>query len=167
MGNKITKETIPQGFSLQLALVDFIPVIFFGVNAIIFGVIIKSPLVIAGAAIACISGVIKCLWKIIAALKQKNVWWMFLQMRIVMPIGMMVVILAAIFNSDKSVYPQMWQGILSFPECIFFGVGVFSFVLMTIFAFALDSKNVRSNWIEQITNSVGQIGFFVGLMLLL
>ena len=73
MGNKITKETIPQGFSLQLALVDFIPVIFFGVNAIIFGVIIKSPLVIAGAAIACISGVIKCLWKIIAALKQKYV----------------------------------------------------------------------------------------------
>ncbi len=31
--NKITKDTVPEGFSVPLALTDMIPVVFFGLSA--------------------------------------------------------------------------------------------------------------------------------------
>lgn len=32
--NKITKDTVPEGFSVPLALTDMIPVVFFGLSAV-------------------------------------------------------------------------------------------------------------------------------------
>lgn len=35
--NKITKDTVPEGFSVPLALTDMIPVVFFGLSAVRIG----------------------------------------------------------------------------------------------------------------------------------
>ena len=40
-------------------------------------------------------------------------------------------------------------------------------VLMSIFAFTLDSSDPKSNWIEQITNGIAQAAIFVGIIILL
>lgn len=32
--NKMTKDTVPEGFSVVMALVDLIPVVFFGLSAV-------------------------------------------------------------------------------------------------------------------------------------
>ena len=85
--NKMTKDTVPEGVSVVMALVDLIPVVFFGLSAVRVGRLFQSALFVTGALICLLSGVVKVLWKLIAAVSRRNIWPMFVQMRIFMPVG--------------------------------------------------------------------------------
>ena len=76
---KMTKDTIPENFTLSLAFVDSLPVLFFGGSMIVIGLLFGSPLFLIGAALCFWAGAAKVLWKIIVVTKKKNIWWMFLQ----------------------------------------------------------------------------------------
>ena len=39
-------------------------------------------------------------------------------------------------------------------------------VLMGVFGIKLDSSDVRSNWIEQLTNAIAQAAIFTGILIL-
>ena len=82
---KITKDTLPEDFTLLLALTDSLPVIFFGACMLLIGRRFSSLLFMAGALLCLIGGAGKVLWKIIVVLQKKNVWPLFIQMRILMP----------------------------------------------------------------------------------
>ncbi|MDO5446032.1 MAG: hypothetical protein Q4F31_10490 [Eubacteriales bacterium] len=166
MRTKITKETIPNDFTLSLAIVDAIPVIFFCLSMITVGARFKSILFLTGALLALFAGVAKVLWKIIVVLKRKNIWWLFLQMRITMPIGLILMIVSVIINRQRINVSGIWNAITALPAIVFFIIGAAGIVLMMVFAFALDGSKVKSNWIEQITNGIAQAAFFVGILLL-
>ena len=164
---KMTKDTIPENFTLSLALVDALPVLFFGGSMILIGLLFGSLLFLIGAALCFWAGAAKVLWKIIVVARKKNVWWMFLQMRIVMPVGFALMILAVILNRSEINLPAVLASVLSFPSVIFFAAGVIGMVLMGVFAAKLDSADVRSNWIEQLTNAIAQASIFTGILFLL
>ena len=71
MSNKqgMTKDTIPENFTLSLALVDALPVLFFGGSMILIGLLFGSPLFLIGAALCFWAGAAKVLWKIIVLTK--------------------------------------------------------------------------------------------------
>lgn len=147
--NKMTKDTIPEGFSVPLAVFDLIPVIFFGLSAIRVGSLFHSTLFVIGAVICLVSGVVKVLWKLIAAVAKKNIWLMFVQMRIFMPIGFIVLITTLIVDRANLNGSAILAGLLSFPSCIFFAIGVIGMILMTVLAFKADSSNPKVNLTEQ------------------
>ena len=163
--NKITKDTVPEGFSVPLALVDLLPVVFFGLSALRVGQLFSSALFTVGAAVCLISGVVKVLWKLIAALSRKNVWPMFVQMRVFMPMGFVLMLAALIVDRVHLNGAAVIAGLTGFPACLFFALGVLGMVLMTVFAFQLDSSDPKANWLEQGVNGLAQICFFVGLLL--
>ena len=163
---KMTKDTIPKNFTLSLALVDALPVLFFGSSMILIGLLFKSLLFLIGAAMYFWAGAAKVLWKIIVVTKGKNIRWMFLQMRMVMPIGFVLMALAVILNRNAIDLSAVFAAIISLPSVIFFAIGVTGMVLMGVFASKLDSADLRSNWIEQLTNTVAQAAIFVGIFLL-
>ena len=163
---KMTKDTIPENFTLSLALVDALPVLFFGGSMILIGLLFGNPLFLIGATLCFWAGAAKVLWKIIVVTKKKNIWWMFLQMRIVMPAGFVLMILAVILNRNAINLSAVFAAVISLPSVLFFVVGVIGMVLMGVFAAKLDSADVRSNWIEQLTNTVSQAAIFVGILLL-
>lgn len=163
--NKITKQTIPEGFSVSLALVDLLPVLFFGLSAIRIGSLFSSTCFMLGAGICLISGIVKVLWKLAAAVSGKNIWGMFVQMRILMPAGFLVMLAALFLDRGHLNGSAVLTGLSSFPACIFFGLGVLDMILMTVFAFRLDSCDPRANWLEQGVNGIAQACFFVGLLL--
>ena len=163
---KMTKDTIPENFTLSLALVDALPDLFFGGSMILIGLLFGNPLFLIGAALCFWAGAAKVLWKIIVVTKKKNIWWMFLQMRIVMPVGFVLMILAVILNRNAINLSAVFAAIVSLPSVLFFALGVIGMVLMGVFAAKLDSADVRSNWIEQLTNTVSQTAIFVGILLL-
>ena len=70
--NRMTKDTVPEGFSVPMALVDLVPVVFFGLSAVRLGSLFHSALFVAGALICLLSGVVKVGWKLIAAVSGKN-----------------------------------------------------------------------------------------------
>ena len=164
---KMTKDIVPENFTLSLAVVDALPVLFFGGSMILTGLLFGSPLFLIGAALCFWAGAAKVLWKIIVVTKKKNVWWMFLQMRIMMPLGFAMMILAVILNQSAIDLPAVFAAIVSLPSVIFFAVGLIGMVLMGAFAAKLDSADVRSNWIEQLTNTLAQAAIFTGILFLL
>lgn len=163
----VTKDTVPKDFTLNLALVDAIPVIFFGASMVVIAMLFSSWLFMIGALLCLFAGACKVLWKVIVVLKQKNIWFMFIQMRITMPLGFLLIIISLIVGAEKIHLNSIVAGFMSFPSVIFFGVGIVGMILMSVFAFALDNANVKANWIEQFTNGIAQISFFIGLVLLL
>ena len=52
-----------------------------------------------------------------------------------------------------------------FPACLFFLAGALGMILMLVFAFRMDSRDPRVNWMEQTVNSAVQICFSIGLLL--
>ena len=163
---KMTKDTVPEDFTLSLAIVDALPVLFFGGSMILTGLLFKSSLFLIGALLCFWAGAAKVLWKIIVVTKKKNVWWLFLQMRIVMPAGFVLMILSVILNLKRINLSAILTDVTSLPSAVFFLIGVIGMILMGIFASKLDSSDVRSNWIEQLTNAVAQASIFVGILLL-
>ena len=121
---------------------------------------------VIGAIICFWAGAAKVLWKVIVVTKKKNIWWLFLQMRIAMPIGFLAMIIAVIINIKGIYFATILTSILSVPSVIFFTLGIIGMVLMGVFASKLDSSNVKSNWIEQTTNLIAQGAIFVGILLL-
>ena len=79
-----------------LALVDLVPVVFFGLSAVRAGSLLHSALFVAGAVVCLVSGVVKVLWKGIAAVTRRNIWPMFVQMRVFMPAGFALIAAAGI-----------------------------------------------------------------------
>ncbi|MBP5458872.1 MAG: hypothetical protein J6Y62_01670, partial [Clostridia bacterium] len=95
----ITKDTVPEGFTLSLALLDAVPVLLFAVAIVLLGIKASmSPLIILGGLLCFIGGAIKVLWKVIVAVKQKNVWWMFVQMRPMMLLGFLLLLVGCVVS---------------------------------------------------------------------
>ncbi len=164
---RMTKEKVPEDFSLSLALADALPVLFFGANILLIGTFFKSGLFLVGAALCFLGGAGKVLWKILVATKRINVWWLFLQMRILMPVGFLMMILALILKRGQIHMDGILRSITSFPSSLFFLLGIAGMILMSVFAIKLDNSDLKSNWIEQLTNGFSQIAFFIGLLILL
>ena len=152
--NRMTRETIPEGFSAPMAFVDLLPVVFFGLSAVKAGNLFHSGLFVAGAVVCLLSGVVKVGWKLIAAVSQRNIWPMFVQM------------FAALIVDRAGLNGEAMLAKLSgFPACLFFLAGALGMILMLVFAFRMDSSDPKVNWMEQTVNSLAQICFFIGLML--
>ena len=152
--NKMTKDTVPEGFSVVMALVDLIPVVFFGLSAVRVGRLFQSALFVTGALICLLSGVVKVLWKLIAAVSRRNIWPMFVQMRIFMPVGFLLLLAALIAGILLGIFLIM-----------FFALGALGMVCMCVFARRLDSSDPRANWLEQGVNALAQICIYIGLLL--
>ena len=74
---KMTRDTVPENFTLSLALVDALPVLLFGGSTVLIGLLFQSALFLLGAAACFWAGAAKVLWKIIVVTKKKNVWWLW------------------------------------------------------------------------------------------
>lgn len=164
MKNNVTKDFVPNDFTLSLALVDAIPVIIFCLNMIIVGKTIDSTLFIFGAILCLWAGLAKVIWKIIVVLRKKNIWFLFVQMRLVMPIGLLMIIVSLLLN--RNVISSLLIKITNMPSLLFLIFGLFGMGLMMIFGFTLDGTKTKNNWIEQTTNIVAQLCFLFSLMIL-
>ena len=164
---KMTRDTIPENFTLSLAIVDALPVLFFGGSMILIGLMFSKVLFLIGAVLCFWAGAAKVIWKIIVATKKKNIWWLFMQMRIVMPVGFLLMLISVLLNLKTIKLSVILSAVTSMPSVIFFAVGIAGMVLMGVFAAKLDSSDVRSNWIEQTTNAVAQAAIFAGILFIM
>lgn len=161
---KITKDMVPEGFTLSLAIVDAIPVLLFAVAVIILGMKAAfSPLIIIGGAVMFAAGALKVLWKMLVAVKHKNVYWMYRQMAPVMGLGGLLLLIGCIVS--HTALGTAFAGIGA-ASIVFFALWFVSMVLMSIFAVKLDSSDPKSNWAEQCTNGIGQFCLCLALAML-
>ncbi len=165
MNNKISKDIVPNDFSLSLASFDFFPCLFFLLTSIVLGLSFSSFIFIIGSIITFISGLIKVIWKLIVVFKKKNIWCLFIQMRIVMPIGFSIMLVGFIISCFSSSLGTFFQSLLNPYSLVFLILGLIGMILMIICAIKLDSSDKKSNWIEQSINTISQLCFFLGFLL--
>lgn len=162
----MTKDTVPQNYTVGLALFDVVPVIFFGLASWLLWKMTGSVVLLIGGAICFAAGMLKVLWKFIVVLQKKNVWPLFMQMRIGMPAGftlMLIGFLIACFTKDMSLF---WSGLLRPVPIMFVIITVLGMVAMIRCGARLDPANPKANWIEQTCNTVAQ-GAFLAAMLII
>ena len=153
----------PDNFTLQLALVDAIPVLEFGAGMLAIASKFKSALFAAGACCSTLAGCGKVLWKIILAVKKRNVLWLNRQFRYLMSSGFVLMLLSLIANR-KRIHPgRILKRILHFPAAVFFGLSACGMCAMGIMGVKLDKNRARDNWIEQITNLIAQGLLLIGI----
>lgn len=153
-----------ENFPLSLALFDALPVIFFSISVIIIAMNYRNALFITGSILCTLAGIGKVVWKIIIAGTRKDIAILNRQLRILMPVGFLLIIIGIIMGAGNIDFSWLMTAILSFPAVVFFAITVIGMILMTIFAFKLDSTKLSSNWTEQITNAVAQGSLLIGII---
>lgn len=162
----MNRNVVPKDFTMGLALFDALPVLCFAGSMILISIKFSSKLFLLGSLLCLFAGLSKVIWKLIVILKKKNIWFFFIQMRITMPIGFLLMVTSLIINRKNISFSLMLQNFLSMPSLIFFVVGIIGMVLMVVFGFTLDGSKLKNNWIEQITNFVAQLFIFLGILVL-
>lgn len=158
------KEKNYEKFSPALAWFDALPVILFSVAMLLIALRFRNTVFIIGAVCCVCAGLGKVIWKIIMATANKNITLLSRQLRVLMPVGFLLMIAGVITGMNTALWKSLVQSVLSVPAVMFFGFAVLGMILMGVFAGRLDQKKVRSNWIEQITNTVAQGCFLLGVL---
>lgn len=162
----MTKDTVPQNYTLALALFDALPVILFGLASWLFWQMCGNILVLIGGILCFAAGMLKVLWKIIVVVKKKNIWLLFVQMRIGMPAGftlMLIGFLAACITKDMGPF---WKALCHPLPILFLILTALGMAAMIVCSSRLDPADAKANWIEQGCNTVAQ-GAFLAAMLMI
>lgn len=154
---------IPEGFTLALALVDAIPVALFCASAAVFGAQVGSPLFVAGAALAFLGGAGKVGWKLLIALAHRNVPLLSRQMRVVMPVGFLLMVAGAATRAGQATAVLARLG--QMPSLALVIAWVACMCAMGYFAGHRNQGSARDNWTEQLTNAAGQACLLAALLL--
>lgn len=161
----MNKNIVPKDFTLSMAIFDGLPVLFFCISILLISAKYTNPLFLIGGILCFFAGFSKVLWKIVVVLKKKNIWFLFIQMRITMPIGFILIIISIIVDHKNIDLNSLLNTLTSIPQLLFFVLGVIGMILMTIFAFTLDGKKAKNNWLEQVVNCLAQLCFLIGVIL--
>lgn len=152
-------------FTLALALVDFIPVLAFGIAIIMISLGFKSKLFLIGAIISLVAGLCKVLWKLILGTTKKDVKWLnkcFLPMQ---SGGWVVMLLGIICNLGKINFGNLLNTVIGMPQLLFF---VLWFALMGTMVWYKKNKferySAKKNWTAEIINSCAQICLLIAVI---
>lgn len=153
-----------QNFTLSLALFDALPVIFFCIGMLLIATRFQNIFFLTGVILCTCAGCGKVLWKILVASSGKDIRILNRQLRVLMPVGFLLVIIGLIAGRNQINFSVLLRQITAFPTCLFFGITVLGMICMSVFAVRLDGTKARSNWIEQITNAIAQGCFLLGVL---
>ncbi|MDO4537769.1 MAG: hypothetical protein Q4B54_06365 [Coriobacteriales bacterium] len=152
-------------FGWQLALVDALPVAFFGAGAALIGYKLQSALFFCGALVCVAAGLGKVVWKLLIALANRDVRLLGAQLRYLMPAGFVLMIAGAL-TANRTVSGALLDSALRLPAAAFFVLCVAGLCAMVVCAKRFDRYDVRGNWIEQGINALAQGCFLLGVICL-
>lgn len=110
------KDPAALEFTVPMAAVDALPVIFFSASSVFVALIYKSVLFCIGAAICVLGGLGKVLWKLIKAINGRDIRILFTGLRVLMPTGFLLMIISLfVYGADMS---AVWKSVSGFPCCL-------------------------------------------------
>lgn len=165
ISNSRASSTVPEGFSLAMAIVDCLPVLFFSISSAILAMRFDSILFRIGVTLVIIAGALKAGWKFVIALVHKDVPFLSRQMGFLMPAGFLLVLIALMVDHRKWSFGAVAGHMVHMPALIFFLCGAAGLMIMTWLARSQDRRNAKANWIEQIVNSLSQFCIMMGIFL--
>lgn len=154
-----------EGFTVQLALVDAIPVLEFAASMVCIAVRFRDFLFIVGALCCALAGCCKVAWKLLLATSGKDVGWLasnFLQRMLT---GFALMLVAVVLNAGSIDFSALLARVTSLPAAICFAAAIALMVVLCVLRAKLDQHSARSNWIEQLVNIAMQTTLLAGILL--
>ena len=164
----MNKDTLPEDYTLGLAAFDAVPVLLFGLASRLLARMTGSVLVMLGGVICFVSGMLKVLWKFLVVLRRKNVWPLFVQMRIGMPAGFAVMlagVAAGLVKKDRRERAAIGKAVLRPAPLTFLMLSAAGIAAMIVCGKKLDPAQAKANWIEQGCNTAAQGSFLAAMVL--
>jgi hypothetical protein len=155
----------PDGFTLALALVDCLPVLFFSISFGILTTRFDSNLFRIGVYLVILAGLLKVGWKLGLALFQKNVNVLNLQMRFLMPAGFLLILVSLFIDRNKWSWAAICKHVTALPAPVFFLGGIVGIGLLIWSAKNSNNQDAKVNWQEQVINSFTQFCIMMGILL--
>ncbi len=150
-------------YTLGLALVDLIPVLLFLMSGLIMYSMYGSPFLFAGV-IACFTGgLCKAVWKIIIVIRKKDCTALTRAFHILMPAGFALMILSVIAGGSEA-FAGLRRSLTMMPAAVLFAAGFALMCLMGYLGAHLDGS-ARSNWIEELVNTLAQLAVLAGVII--
>lgn len=157
-------NTIPDGFTLSMAVMDCLPVLFFSVGISVLSLRFDSMLFRIGAFMVILAGTLKVLWKFVLAIGKRDVFFLNRQMRYLMPAGFLILILSLIVDRRKWSVQDILISATGMPALLFWILGILGIICMVWFARHLNGRDAKANWKEQTVNSLSQFCFMVAIL---
>ena len=124
-----------------------------------------KKLLILALVVCLLAGAGKVLWKLLIALRGRDVQLLGAQLRYLMPAGFALMILGAVL-SNRAAVRGVCSGAIRMPSAVLFALAVLGLIAMIVCAKKFDRHDVRGNWIEQGVNAFAQGCFLLGVLLL-
>ena len=153
-------DSVPEGFTLSMALLDCVPVAFFCVSVGVLATHFDSALFRAGVVLVVLAGVLKVSWKLVLALARRDVRFLNRQMRYLMPVGFGLAVIALVVDSAEWSMDAVLAHVAATPSLLFLVMG-----LMAWFASHLDGRDAKANWKEQAVNAITQLCIMLAIVL--
>lgn len=157
-------DSVPEGFTLSMALMDCVPVAFFCVGAGVLATRFDSTLFRVGVVLIVLAGALKVCWKLVLALVRRDVRFLNRQMRYLMPAGFALALVSLIVDRDLWSPAAALAHVTAMPSLAFLIAGVAGMFLMSWFARHLDGRDARANWREQTVNAASQLCIMLAIV---
>ena len=160
------RNSAPDDFTLSLALVDALPVLFFAISMGLIASRFTSVLFGLGAAVIVLASCGKVLWKLLLGLRKQNIPWLnryFIPCQIS---GFVLILLSLVLHFRTIRWEELLVQLTHFPSALFFllwlcGMGCMSWYRKNRF-----DNSLKANWTAQIINTVTQGALLVGILCL-
>ncbi|PDX61964.1 hypothetical protein [Faecalibacterium langellae] len=160
------RNFIPEDFTLSLALVDALPVLFFSCSMVLIAGRFASILFCLGAAVIVLASCGKVLWKLLLSLRKQNVPWLnryFIPCQIS---GFVLILLSLVLHLRTIRWSSVLARLTHFPSVIFFllwlcGMGCMSWYRKNRF-----DNSLKANWTAQLINTAAQGALLLGILFL-
>lgn len=153
-----------EGFTVSLALVDAVPVLFFGAGMLILASRFPHPLFAVGAIVSTLAGCCKVSWKLILGIWKKDISWLNRYFLPVQFTGFGLIFLSFLLGFSRIDWRAAGHGMASLPGCVLFllafgGMGFLGWYRKNRF-----NSTARTNWTAQIVNCVAQLCLLLGIV---
>ena len=143
------KDSVPKGFTLSMALMDSLPVLFFTISAILIALHFPSLLFLIGIFFVILAGLLKVGWKLIISLAHRDIRFL----------------IALFVDHTKWSVSAIIAHITHFPSCLFFLIGIAGLLYLGYLGKHQDSHDAKANWKEQCINTLSQFCIMLGILL--
>ena len=160
------RNSAPDDFTLSLALVDALPVLFFACSMVLIARRFASILFGFGAAVIVLASCGKVLWKLRLSLRKQNVPWLNRYFIPCQLSGFALILLSVVLHFRTIRWGRFLVQLTHFPSALFFllwlcGMGCMSWYRKNRF-----DNSLKANWTAQIINTVTQGALLVGILCL-
>lgn len=159
------ESTVPEGFSLAMALTDCLPILFFSISSAVLAFRFNSFLFRIGIFLVIVAGILKAGWKFTIVLVRKDLPFLNRQIRFLMPAGFSLMLIALFADRSRWSAAAVVRHITAFPSLVFFLAGAAGILLLSRFACRGNGRDARTNWKEQIINVISQLCIMLGILL--